>query len=65
MTPTEITAADTHDLRRRVLRDDDANAAVDWPGDHDDTTFHLGIRDDTNRVVAVSTWRGGDDGTQL
>ena len=59
----EIGAADTHDLRRRVLRDGTPSHEVDWPGDHDPTTVHLGVRAPTTtadgpagRLVAVSTW---------
>lgn len=51
----DLTAPDTHDLRRRVLRDGTPSTELVWDGDDDPTTFHLGIRvDDT--VIAVSTW---------
>jgi len=56
MTPVRISAAETHDLRRRVLRTGDPAAAVEWVGDDDTGTFHLGIRDRAGVVVAVSTW---------
>ena len=46
---------DTHDLRRRVLRDSDSAAHVEWPGDHLASTVHLGIIVDGS-VVATSTW---------
>ena len=57
----EITAADTHDLRRRVLRENDPTAALDWPGDHDVTTFHLGVRGVDGTVLATSTWLARPD----
>lgn len=56
MTTTRISAADTHDLRRRILRAADPDAAVEWVGDDEDGTFHLGIRDESGAVVAISTW---------
>ena len=56
MTATEISPADTHDLRRRVLRAGDPDAAVDWVGDDEADTFHLGIRDGAGGVIAISTW---------
>lgn len=52
----EITATDTHDLRRRVLRDGTPSDAVEWDGDDEPTTFHLGVRAD-GHVIAISTWR--------
>jgi thiamine transport system ATP-binding protein len=61
----EIAAIDTASLRRRVLRDGDPDAVLDWPGDHDPDTFHLGIRDRTGAVVAISTWLSTSAGTQL
>jgi thiamine transport system ATP-binding protein len=51
----ELRPADTHDLRRRVLRASMPAADVVFDGDEIPTTVHLGIiSDDT--VVAVSTW---------
>jgi [ribosomal protein S5]-alanine N-acetyltransferase len=55
MNVVEIAATDTHDLRRRVLRDGTLSDAVVFDGDDDPTTFHLGIRDG-DRLVATSTW---------
>lgn len=52
----KIAAGDTHDLRRRVLRDDDPNAELDWPGDHAATTVHLGVSTLDGTLVGVSTW---------
>ena len=51
----EITAADTHDLRRRVLRDGTPSDVLVWEGDDEPATFHLGVRTDEG-VVAISTW---------
>ena len=51
----EITAADTHDLRRRVLRDGTPSDVVVWEGDTEPTTFHLGVRE-AEVVIAISTW---------
>lgn len=51
----KITAADTHPLRRRILRDGATDADVEWPGDEDRTTIHLGVVVE-GRVVAISTW---------
>lgn len=50
-----LAARDTHDLRRRVLRDDRIDAPVEWAGDDDPETVHLGVVID-DAVVAVSTW---------
>lgn len=51
----EIAAADTHDLRRRILRADTPSDVVVWDGDDDPATFHLGARVD-ERLIAISTW---------
>lgn len=55
MRPVEITAVDTHRLRRAVLRDGHQDADVVWEGDDEPTTFHLGI-DADGTIVAISTW---------
>ena len=52
----ELAPADTHELRRRVLRGDDPTATVVFDADDDPRTVHLGIRDRSGRLVAVSTW---------
>lgn len=52
----EITAAETHDLRRRVLRAGTPSDVVVWDGDDETTTFHLGARTTGGAIVAVSTW---------
>ena len=51
-----ITATDTHDLRRRVLRNGTLSDQVVFDGDDDAETFHLGMRDDAGLLVATSTW---------
>ncbi len=51
----EISPAETHDLRRRILRDGAADAVVEWHGDDESTTAHLGVSVD-GQIVAISTW---------
>lgn len=58
MTPphvVEITAADTAPLRREVLRRGTPSDVIEFPGDTDPTTFHLGAIVD-GQLVGVSTW---------
>ena len=52
----EITAADTHDLRRRVLRAGTPSDEVVWDGDDEPSTLHLGVRTPVGELVAISTW---------
>lgn len=52
----EIDPAATHGLRRAVLRNGDPHADVEWSGDSDDTTVHVGAIDEAGSVLAVSTW---------
>jgi ABC-type nitrate/sulfonate/bicarbonate transport system ATPase subunit len=52
----ELTADETHELRRRVLRADDPAAVVVFDGDDAAGTVHLGLRDGSGTLVAVSTW---------
>lgn len=52
----EITAAETHDLRRRILRAGTPSDVVVWDGDDESTTFHLGARASDRELVAISTW---------
>jgi predicted GNAT family N-acyltransferase len=51
----EITADETHPLRRQVLRHDTPSEEVVFDGDDLPTTFHLGLRVG-DELVAVSTW---------
>ena len=67
----ELRPAETHALRRTVLRTGTPSDEVVFEGDELDTTFHLGLRDG-DEVVAISTWverpypdRPGDRGFQL
>lgn len=52
---TELAAADTHALRRSLLRDGTASDVVVFDGDDLPTTFHLGATID-GRLVTISTW---------
>ena len=52
----EITASETHALRRRILRTGPPSDVVVWDGDDEASTFHLGVRSLDGEVVAISTW---------
>ena len=52
----DLSAADTHDIRRRVLRDGTPSDDVVFSGDDDPETLHLGLVDRRGTVVAVSSW---------
>lgn len=54
-TVVELRAEQTHALRRSILRDGTATDVVEFDGDHDAGTLHLGVIDD-GHVVAVSSW---------
>ena len=51
----ELSAAQTHDLRRVVLRDNDPTRSVVFAGDEDPLALHLGAID-RGEIIAVSTW---------
>lgn len=51
----EITAADTATIRDEVLRRGTPSDSVEFPGDHDPSTLHLGAYAD-GELVAISTW---------
>lgn len=55
----------THDLRRRILRANDPDADVRWPGDDAENTIHLAVVDGDENVVGVSTWITSESATQL
>jgi thiamine transport system ATP-binding protein len=56
-TLVELTATDTHHLRRSVLRVGTPTQEVTFAEDAQPTTWHLGLRDPkTADLVAVSTW---------
>ncbi|MET0577170.1 MAG: GNAT family N-acetyltransferase [Ilumatobacteraceae bacterium] len=68
----DLRAAETHGLRRRVLRAGTASDDVTFAGDDDPGTWHLGLVDGAGTLLAVSTWMPrpfpGDDrggGVQL
>lgn len=52
----EVEAADTHDIRRRLLRDSWAGAEVAFPEDVEPGAFHLGVIDDDDALVAVASF---------
>ncbi len=52
----EISTADTHALRRAVLRNGDPDRTVGYPEDDLHGTIHLGALDAGDAIVAVSTW---------
>jgi predicted GNAT family N-acyltransferase len=51
----ELTAAQTHPLRRSLLRDGTRSDVVTFDGDELATTFHLGATIE-GRLVTISTW---------
>lgn len=55
VTVVELRAADTHAIRRSVLRDGTASDAVVFDGDDSAGTFHLGAAL-AGEIVAVSSW---------
>jgi [ribosomal protein S5]-alanine N-acetyltransferase len=50
-----LTADQTHDLRRSVLRDGTVSDEVVFDGDDEPSTFHLGATVD-DELVSISTW---------
>lgn len=52
----ELTAEDTHPLRKRVLRDGTKSDVLVFDGDELDDTFHLGFRAPDGALVGISTW---------
>ena len=55
ITVVELTADQTHPIRRSVLRRGSASDVVVFEGDDASGTFHLGIEVD-DRLVAISSW---------
>jgi len=51
-----LEAAETHELRRVVLRGGSEDAAVVYPTDEEPATWHLGVVDEEGTVVATSTF---------
>ena len=67
----ELRPAETHPLRRAVLRNGTPSDEVVFDGDELESTFHLGLRVD-GELVAISTWleraypdRPGNPGFQI
>jgi phosphoribosylformimino-5-aminoimidazole carboxamide ribotide isomerase len=60
----ELTAEQTHALRRAVLRAADPASNVVFECDHDPATFHLGVIED-GVPVAISTWIPAPPSAQL
>jgi thiamine transport system ATP-binding protein len=52
----ELTPTETHPLRAAVLRNDTPSRELVLDGDDEPSTLHLGVRDGTGRLIAVSTW---------
>jgi predicted GNAT family N-acyltransferase len=59
----ELDAAETHPLRRAVLRNDMPGRPVGFDGDDLPGTMHLGVRAGT-ALVAISTWIPNSYGTE-
>ena len=51
----ELTADETHPLRRALLRNDTPDHRVEFDGDDLPTTFHLGATRD-GELVTISSW---------
>ncbi|MBC1523779.1 GNAT family N-acetyltransferase [Listeria booriae] len=51
-----IEANQTHDLRHRVLIPDHPVEALVYPGDDDATTFHIGVFDEEEQLVAIGSF---------
>lgn len=52
----ELTAEETHPLRRRVLRDGTRSDVLVFDGDELADTFHLGYRTADGALVGIATW---------
>lgn len=51
----EIKAAETYKVRLQVLRPNQNIEACDYPGDHDQNTFHLGAFDE-GKLVGIASF---------
>jgi predicted N-acetyltransferase YhbS len=52
----ELTADETHPIRLAVLRADTVSKQVEFAEDQWPGALHLGVRDATGELVAVSSW---------
>ncbi len=59
MAPLLLTPEETWPLRREVLRNGDPDASLEWPGDREPGSFHLGWERE-GLVLAISTWHRED-----
>ena len=61
MTPgvtfADVTAAETHDLRRRILRDGDSGTVVERFGDGEASTVRLAASTDRRVLISVFPFR--------
>lgn len=55
LTVVQLEPAETHPIRRAVLRNDTPDDRVEFDGDELADTLHLGV-DDDGELVAISTW---------
>ena len=51
-----VGSVDTHDLRRRVLRQGTPSQDVTYPQDDRPDTVHLGVHDGSGTLVGVASW---------
>lgn len=51
----EIRAVETHTVRHSILRPNQSIGACDYPGDHDEKTFHLGAFDN-GKLIGIASF---------
>ncbi len=56
MRVVELSTEQTYPVRLTVLRAETASKRVDFAQDHFEGTVHLGIRNDDDELLAVSSW---------
>ena len=54
--PVSLHPAQTHPLRQAILRPGQSTESLFYPGDDDPDTFHLGVRDNTGRIVSIASF---------
>lgn len=52
----ELAAGETHPIRRAVLRDGTPDDRVEFDGDDDPDTIHLGVQAEDGSVITIGTW---------